>query len=59
MFNFGISENVADDFVNMETSLKDGIINYQQRNDGNSSSTSAEVFAKEVFAPIFNSQSDY
>jgi hypothetical protein len=55
MFNFGISENVADDIVNMETSLKKGIMNYQQRNAGNSSPTSAEVFAKEVFAPIYNS----
>ena len=55
MINFGVSENVADDIVNMETSLKNGIMNYQQRNAGNSSPTSAEVFAKEVFAPIYNS----
>jgi len=55
MINFGISENVADDTVNMETSLKNGIMNYQQRNAGNLSPTSAEVFVKEVFAPIYNS----
>ena len=55
MTDFGISENVANDIVNMELSLKNGIMNYQQRTAANSSPTSAEAFAKEIFAPIFNS----
>ena len=55
MTDFGISENVANDIVNMEMSLQNGIMNYQQRTTANSSTTSAEIFAKEIFAPIFNS----
>lgn len=53
MISQGISENVAEDIVNMETSLKNGIMNYQQRTAENSSPTSAETFVKEVFAPAY------
>jgi uncharacterized protein YbjT (DUF2867 family) len=56
MISQGISENVADDIVNMETSLKNGIMNYQQRTAENSSPITAELFAKEVFAPAYNAQ---
>jgi uncharacterized protein YbjT (DUF2867 family) len=55
MINFGASENVADDIVSMVTSLKKGIMNYQERTVANTSPTTAEVFAKEVFAPVYNS----
>ncbi|WP_214071855.1 NAD(P)H-binding protein [Mucilaginibacter sp. dw_454] len=54
MISLGISENVAEDIVNMETSLKNGIMNYQQRTTENSSPTSAEAFAKDVFAPAYH-----
>lgn len=54
MISQGISENVAEDIVNMETSLKIGIMNYQQRTSENSSPTSATVFAETVFAPAFH-----
>ncbi|HVX00158.1 MAG TPA: NmrA family NAD(P)-binding protein [Candidatus Babeliaceae bacterium] len=53
MISQGISENVAEDIVNMETSLQNGIMNYQLRTDENSSPTTAEVFVREVFAPAF------
>jgi uncharacterized protein YbjT (DUF2867 family) len=53
MTGLGISENVADDIVNMETSLKNGIMNYQQRTAANSSPTTAEAFANDVFAPAY------
>jgi len=55
IISMGISENVAHDIVNMETSLKNGIMNYQQRTVANSSPTSAEIFAKEMFEPLYNS----
>ncbi|OCX52618.1 hypothetical protein BEL04_14310 [Mucilaginibacter sp. PPCGB 2223] len=54
MMSQGISENVAQDIVNMEASLKSGIMNYQQRTAENSSPTSAEVFAEKVFAPAYH-----
>ena len=51
----GISADVANDITAMETSLKNGIMNYEQRTTENSSPTSAESFAREVFAPLYNS----
>ncbi len=54
MISLGISENVAEDIVNMETALKNGIMNYQQRTAENSSPTTAETFAKEIFAPAYD-----
>lgn len=54
MISLGISEDVATDITNMETALKNGIMNYEQRTIKNSSPTSAEIFAKEVFAPLFH-----
>jgi uncharacterized protein YbjT (DUF2867 family) len=54
MIGLGISADVANDITAMETSLKSGIMNYEIRTDENSSQTSAEMFAKEVFAPLYN-----
>jgi uncharacterized protein YbjT (DUF2867 family) len=51
----GISADVANDITAMETALKKGIMNYEQRTAENSTPTSAESFAKEVFAPLYNS----
>jgi uncharacterized protein YbjT (DUF2867 family) len=53
IINQGISKDVATDITNMETSLKSGIMNYEIRTKDNSSKTSAESFAKEVFAPLY------
>lgn len=55
MMNQGVSADVADDIINMETSLKNGIMNYEKRTVKSSSPTSAEAFVKEVFAPLYNS----
>lgn len=55
MISQGVSADVADDITGMETSLKNGIMNYEQRTVKNSSPTSAEAFAKEVFAPLYHS----
>jgi uncharacterized protein YbjT (DUF2867 family) len=55
MIGQGISADVANDITAMETSLKNGIMNYEIRTAENSSQTSAEIFAKEVFAPLYNS----
>jgi hypothetical protein len=49
----GVSIDVANDITNMEMALKDGIMNYGQRTSENSSPTSAEVFANEVFASLY------
>lgn len=54
MISQGISENVAEDIVNMETALQNGIMNYQLRTSENSSLTTAEDFIKDVFAPAYN-----
>jgi len=51
----GLSADVANDIIGIETSLKNGIMNYEQRVAENSSPTSAEAFAKEVFATMYNS----
>jgi uncharacterized protein YbjT (DUF2867 family) len=55
MISQGVSADVVNDIISMETSLKNGIMNYEQRTAENSSFTSAEAFAKEVFAPLYNS----
>ncbi|PZU80462.1 MAG: hypothetical protein DI529_16640 [Chryseobacterium sp.] len=55
MINQGLSEDVANDITSMETSLKNGIMNYEQRVSANSSPTSAEIFVKESFVPLYNS----
>jgi uncharacterized protein YbjT (DUF2867 family) len=54
MISQGISADVADEITSMEKSLKNGIMNYEKRTVENSSPTSAEIFAKEVFAPLYN-----
>lgn len=55
IIGLGFSADIANDITNMETSLKNGIMNYEQRTSLNSTSTTAEAFAKEAFAPVFNS----
>ncbi len=54
MINQGVSADIANDITAMETSLKNGVMNYEQRNSKSSSPTSVEQFAKEVFAPLYN-----
>jgi uncharacterized protein YbjT (DUF2867 family) len=54
MISMGLSADIANDITNMETSLKNGIMNDEQRTSKTTPLTSAEVFAKEVFAPLYN-----
>lgn len=54
MTEMGLSIDVAADITDMETALKSGIMNYEQRTAKNSSPTSAEIFAKEIFAPKYH-----
>lgn len=55
MIEQGLSPDVANDIIGMETSLKNGVMNYEQRTPTNSSPTSAEIFIKETFVPLYNS----
>jgi len=52
MIDMGLSIDIANDITDMEAALKNGIMNYEKRASGNLSPTPANVFAKEVFAPI-------
>lgn len=54
LVGMGLSVDVANDITNMETALKNGIMNYEQRTIENTLPISAELFAKEVFVPMFN-----
>lgn len=55
MIEQGLSADIANDITSMETSLKTGIMNYQERNSTSTSPTSAEVFIQKVFLPLYNS----
>ena len=55
MIGQGLSADIANDIIGMETALKNGIMNYEQRFAENSSPTSAEAFVKDVFVPLYNS----
>jgi uncharacterized protein YbjT (DUF2867 family) len=55
MISQGVSADVANEIIDMESSLKNGIMNHEERTGENSSPTSAEAFAKDVFAPLYNS----
>jgi uncharacterized protein YbjT (DUF2867 family) len=54
MIGMGLSSDVAADITDMETALKNGIMNYERRTSENSSPTSAETFAREVFGQLYN-----
>ena len=55
MISQGLSADVANDIIDMETSLKNGLMNYEQRTTANSTPTSAELFIKETFLTLYNS----
>lgn len=55
MIDMGLSIDIANDITDMEAALRNGIMNYEKRASGNLSPTPANVFAKEVFAPLYNS----
>lgn len=50
----GFTQDFVDNLVGMATAIKDGIFNYQIRDKHSTSSTTAEEFAKEVYAAAYN-----
>lgn len=52
----GFSEDFADNLVGMATAIKGGFMNYQKRDVSTTTPTTAEEFAKEVYAPVYNQQ---
>ena len=52
----GFAEDFVDNLLGMAVAIKEGIFNYQKRDDFTTTPTTAEQFATEVYAPIFNKQ---
>jgi uncharacterized protein YbjT (DUF2867 family) len=52
----GFSEDFVDNLLGMATAIKDGFMNYQKRDASTTTSTTAEEFINEVYAPIYNKQ---
>ncbi len=50
----GFTQDFVDNLVGMATAIKDGIFNYQIRDERSTSPTTAEEFAKEVYATAYN-----
>ncbi|UII20837.1 NmrA family NAD(P)-binding protein [Fulvivirga ligni] len=50
----GFSEDFVDNLLGMAVAIKDGIFNYQKRDDSTTTTTTAEQFVNEVYLPIFN-----
>ena len=50
----GFAEDFVDNLLGMALGIKEGIFNYQKRDDSTTTPTTAEEFANEVYAPIFN-----
>lgn len=49
----GFSEDFVDNLLEMGTAIKTGFMNYQNRDASTTSSTTAEEFAAEVYAPVY------
>ena len=52
----GFSEDFVDNLLGMAVAIKDGIFNYQKRDESTTTGTTAEQFVNEVYLPIFNKQ---
>ncbi|UII18996.1 NmrA family NAD(P)-binding protein [Fulvivirga ligni] len=52
----GLSEDFVDNLIGMAVAIKDGIFNYQKRDESTTTGTTAEQFVNEVYLPIFNQQ---
>ena len=50
----GFSPDFVDNLIEMGTAIKTGFMNYQQRNDSTTTSTTAEEFVNEVYLPAYN-----
>lgn len=52
----GFAEDFVDNLLEMATGIKAGIFNYQKRDNATTTPTTAEEFASEVYAAIYNKQ---
>jgi len=50
----GFSPDFVDNLIEMGTAIKTGFMNYQQRDDSTTTSTTAEEFVNEVYLPAYN-----
>jgi len=50
----GLSEDFVDNLLGMAVAIKDGIFNYQKRDESTTTATTAEQFVNEVYLPIYN-----
>ncbi|WP_298741484.1 NAD(P)H-binding protein [uncultured Chitinophaga sp.] len=50
----GLSADIADNVIEMALAIKTGYMNYQQRDHSTTTPTSAEEFASEVYATVYN-----
>ncbi|BAV05939.1 Uncharacterized conserved protein YbjT, contains NAD(P)-binding and DUF2867 domains [Filimonas lacunae] len=50
----GFSDDFADNLIGMATAIKAGLMNYQKRDTSTTTPTTAEEFARDVYAPVFH-----
>lgn len=50
----GFAEDFVDNLLGMAIGVKDGIFNYQKRDNSTTTPTTAEEFANEIYVPIYN-----
>jgi len=50
----GFSKDFTDNLIGMATAMETGFMNYQKRDESTTTSTTAEEFANEVYAPAYN-----
>lgn len=50
----GFSADFVDNLIGMATAIPSGFMNYQIRDDSNTTLTTAEDFANEVYLPVYN-----
>lgn len=50
----GFTEDFVENLLGMAIGIKEGIFNYQKRDEYSTTPTTAEEFAAEVYAPIYN-----
>jgi hypothetical protein len=50
----GFSEDLVDNLIEMATAIQTGLMNYQKRDASTTTPTTAEEFATEVYAPVYN-----
>ncbi len=50
----GFSEDFVDNLLDMAVAIKDGIFNYQKRDNSTTTATTAEEFVNNTYVPIYN-----